>query len=137
MNHIALAILVLLAGCTVAPQSAAQKGPADEAPSLMEMNSPSYLIEHSGPWVRDSSAHFRYFFFEGVTDLIEKVKAAQEVNYRYIARRMGVAADSLPTVNYFLFRDKDEKIRKTKVGSDAHALPDYASHLPTNATGGP
>lgn len=105
----------------------------------MEMNRPSYLIEYSGPWVRDSSARFNYVFFEGASaDLIEDVKAAQAVNYQYIARRMGAAADSLPRVNYFLFEDKDEKTRKTKVASDAHAIGDYASvyHLPTNATGG-
>lgn len=112
----------------------------DSGSTLMEMNDPKYLLARSGPWGTDSTRHFDFYFYEGIdSSFAESIKTAQEANYSRITKSMGLEnADGLPRIQFWLFRDKDEKIKKTKVSSDAHALPPYSSvyHLPRNALGG-
>lgn len=132
---LALALSMLIAACAStgsrngSEERSSNRVQQAKEPSLREMNDPEYLLQHGGPWVQDSTEHFDFYFYQGVSpQRVEQIKAAQEANYTKVVRFMGLAKDHrLPRIRYWLFRNKAEKARKTKVDGDAHTITSFAS----------
>ncbi|HEX7048176.1 MAG TPA: hypothetical protein VF275_11460 [Gammaproteobacteria bacterium] len=103
--------------------------PADE-PSLMEMNDPVYLLEHSGPWQTHETQHFVFRLpvaVDPASSEVNDIFERQEANWRHLVDLMELRDTDMPKINYWLFLSQEEKRAKTKVASDAHSLHEYWS----------
>lgn len=104
--------------------------------TLMEMNSEEFLIQNN-TWTLKTSDNFKFYFDKSIDEkLTEEVSKAQEENFVHIVELMGIDKKEYPKVIYFLFKDKNQKIALTLLGSDAHAIAPKVYYLPKNAKGG-
>lgn len=107
--------------------------------SIMDMNSTYYLV-HNNTWNLVSTEHFKFYFDKAIPeDTKQGIKDAQEKNFGELATLMGLTNEEQQfKVSYWLFKDRAQKRKLTKVDSDAHALSTLNAifHLPKNAKGG-
>ncbi|MCB0632297.1 MAG: hypothetical protein R2824_11425 [Saprospiraceae bacterium] len=104
---------------------------------IMELNSTEFLVK-SNTWNLETTDHFKFYFDMAISDeLRNRTKEAQELNYRELAKLMGIKNETFERINFWLFKDKAQKIALTLVDSDAHAISTFPSvyYLPKNATG--
>jgi len=103
----------------------------------MEMNSEEFLISNNS-WVLKSTEHFKFYFDKSIDENFQqKIIIEQELNYKEISNLMALDEQNISKINFWLFKDKDQKKKLSLVGSDAHAISTFPSvyYLPKNATG--
>jgi len=104
---------------------------------LMDMNTEKFLVQNN-TWTLKSTEHFKFFFDTSIDiEFQDKVVKSQELNYTEVASLMGISERELTKINFWLFKDKEQKGKLTLVKSDAHAISTFPSvyYLPKNATG--
>lgn len=107
--------------------------------SIMDMNSTYYLVQNN-TWNLVSTEHFKFYFDKAIPEEIKQgIKDSQEENFKELATLMGLSEeDQKIKISYWLFKDRAQKRKLTKVDTDAHVLSDLKAvfHLPKNAKGG-
>ncbi len=133
-NYILLLLLAFtISSCAQKPYSRKVK-----ESSIMDMNSTYYLVQNN-TWNLVSTEHFKFYFDKAIPeDIKQSIKDAQEENFAELATLMGLSAeDQKIKISYWLFKDREQKRKLTKVDTDAHVLSDLNAvfHLPKNAKG--
>ncbi|GHN02501.1 hypothetical protein WSM22_39900 [Cytophagales bacterium WSM2-2] len=107
----------------------------------MELNSTEFLLINN-EWNLQPSKNFSFYSDKTISqETMAEVIAAQELNWAEIANLMALEEEDkkkIGKINFWVFADKKQKARLTKVNSDAHAINDFPSvyYLPKNAKGG-
>lgn len=103
--------------------------------TLLEMNTEAFLVQNN-TWNLKTTEHFKFYFDISISDSLKhKVVTVQEKNYKKLVKLMSIENRKLPTVTYFLFKDKAQKTQLTQVEADAHKIENNVYHLPKNALG--
>lgn len=127
-------VLFMISSCAQKPYSRKIKDS-----NIMNMNSTYYLVNNN-TWNLVSTAHFKFYFDKAIPeDTKQGIKDAQEKNFEELAALMGLTEeDQQFKVSYWLFKDRSQKRKLTKVDTDAHVLSSLNAvfHLPKNAKGG-
>ena len=103
----------------------------------MEMNSEEFLVSNN-TWDLITTKNLKFFFDKAISkELKQETITKQETNFNEILRFMGVENDGLTRINFYLFKDKEQKKLLTQVDSDAHAISTFPAvyYLPINSTG--
>lgn len=104
---------------------------------IMEMNSKEFLVQNN-TWNLQTTEHFKFYFDKNIdVDLRAAVIKAQEINYSEIVKLMNLEDLQMEKINFWVFKNKEQKFQLTKVNSDAHAISTFPSvyYLPKNALG--
>lgn len=102
----------------------------------MEMNSEEFLVQNN-TWNLKTSDNFKFYFDKSIdSKLAKEVSEIQEENFSQIVKLMGIKKHEYPKIIFFLFKNKNQKLTLTQVGSDAHAIAPNVYYLPKNAKGG-
>lgn len=128
--------LVLLSSCSNKLYKTETEERVLKTGTLMEMNSEEFLVQNN-TWDLKTSDNFKFYFDKSIdSKLAKEVKEVQEDNFLRIVKLMGIKENEYPKITYFLFKDKNQKLTLTQVGSDAHAIAPNVYYLPKNAKGG-
>jgi hypothetical protein len=104
---------------------------------IMEMNSEEFLVSNN-TWDLITTKNLKFFFDKAISkELQQETIKAQETNFNEILRFMGIQNKGLTRINFYLFKDKEQKKLLTQVDSDAHAISTFPAvyYLPINSKG--
>jgi hypothetical protein len=104
---------------------------------IMEMNSEEFLVSNN-TWELITTKNFKFFFDKAISkELQQETIKAQKTNFNEILRFMGIQNKGLTHINFYLFKDKEQKKQLTQVDSDAHAISTFPAvyYLPINSKG--
>lgn len=104
---------------------------------IMEMNSEEFLVSNN-TWELITTKNFKFFFDKTIsTELQQETIKAQKENFNEILSFMGIQNEGLTQINFYLFKDEEQKLLLTQVDSDAHAISTFPAvyYLPINSKG--
>lgn len=124
-------LLVLFSHCKTGSMRIINKG------ELMEMNTTEYLVGNN-VWQLVSNEYFKFYFDKNISEKTKnEVIKTQTKNIKKLFNLLEIKHNTNGKINYWLFKSKNQKIKLTKVSSDAHSISSLNSiyHLPKNAFG--